>query len=67
LLPEVWQILVDDALVGAIVHVGEKRKPIFRHVFNRDGKTVVLGCHEAAPSARMQTRLVVTTIAVSRG
>jgi hypothetical protein len=54
---------MDNALIGAIVHVGEKREPIFGHIFNRDGKTVVLGCHEAASSPRMQTRLIVATIA----
>jgi hypothetical protein len=56
---------MDNALVGAVVHVGEEREPIFGHIFNRDGKTVILGCHEAAPSPGMQTRLIVATIAVS--
>lgn len=64
LLPKVWQILMDNALIGTIVHVGEKRKPIFRHIIHRDCKTVVLGCHEAAPSPRMKTGLVVASIAV---
>lgn len=56
---------MDNALIGAIVHVGKKRQPVFRHFVARDGKTVVLGCHEAAPTSRMQTRLIVPTIAVS--
>jgi len=56
---------MDNALVGAVVHVGEEREPILRHIFNRDGKTMILGCHEAAPSPGMQTRLIVATIAVS--
>lgn len=56
---------MDNALIGAVVHVGEKREPIFGHILNRDGKTVILGCHEAAPSPGMQTRLIVATIAIS--
>jgi hypothetical protein len=56
---------MDYALISSVIHVGEKREPIFRHILNGHGKTVILGCHEAAPSPGMQTRLIVATIAVS--
>jgi hypothetical protein len=57
---------VNNSLIGAVVHVGEEWKPVFWHVFAGNGKAMILSCHEAAASATVQTRLVVSTVTIPR-
>ena len=56
---------MNDAFVGAIVGVGEKRAPLWvRGVISLDSKPVVLRSDEASTSAFVSTRLIDSAIAV---
>jgi len=57
---------MDDALIGAVVHVGKERQPIFWHFVARNGESVVLGGHEAPARPRVQTRLIVAAISIPK-
>lgn len=62
--PEEGQAVVDDALIGMVVGVGEERKPACRQGVCFHSKPMILGCQEAAPGARQQARLVVASVPV---
>lgn len=65
--PEEGQAVVDDALIGMVIGVGEERKPACRQGVRFHGKPVILGCQEAAPRARQQARLVVASVPIPGG
>ena len=56
--------LVDYALVGAVVGVGEELAPAGRHGVRADRVAVVLRGHVAAASALQPTGLIVTSVTV---
>lgn len=55
-------MLVDEALVGAIVGVGEERQPGGREAAHVHSKAVVLSRDEAALRVLVQAGLVVPTV-----
>lgn len=62
--PEQGLGVVDDALVGVVVGVGEEDVPVLRQRVRVDGKAVVLAGDEAAICPLVYAGLVVTTVPV---
>lgn len=63
-VPEVGQEVVDDALVTPVILVDEQLGPVFGQSLSVDSKAVVLGGDEAAASACVRTRLVVSAVTI---
>lgn len=63
--PEEGQAVVDDALIGMVIGVGEERKPACRQGVCFHSKPMILGCQEAAPRACQQAWLVVASVPIA--
>lgn len=61
---EEWFLLVNDALVGFVVEIGEQRLPVLANCCDIDSEAVVLGSHETPVGAVVDCRQVMATIAV---
>ena len=61
---EKWLALVADTLVGAIIHIDEKRLPILRKRSVIDGKAMILRSHIAAVRAHAAHRLIMTPVPI---
>ena len=56
---------MDNTLVGLVILIGEKNRPIGRQSFCVDGKTVILCCNETPPSGGVSARQIVSTVTIS--